>query len=271
MKIFEIDGGKITWFPSNFDDDILCQNIASDLWLTNCNFTGLYRGCPGEWRNVTRLLLMRYIMTLEQAILERNISEAEKAIREELKKRPKDIEMWMKLSLTELQYPYHDYETALFCLNRILVMDSSNLNALILEAGIKWHNIGFIDKETFDRLGRIRCLDNKNRAIIHYLMSLYYQEEKDYDRQKIMLKKSIDEYGQYVNPFKDLGKILCSESRYGDGSKMLRKAVENVKLVFRPEDNYDFTDIDLYIAEYITGTALSAANFEYLKSLLKIP
>lgn len=59
----------------------------------------------------------------------------------------------------------------------------------------------------------------------------------------------------------------CLESKDQDGNEMLRKAIENVKMVFQPEDNYDFTDIDLYIAEYITGTALSASNFEHLKSI----
>lgn len=206
-------------------------------------------------------------MTLEQAISKRNISEVERLIKGELEKRPKDIELWIKLSLTELQYPYNDYETALICLNHINAIDIFNINALILESGIKWHNIGFIDKKTFDRLSEISCLDNKKRAIIYYLRSLYYQEEKEYDRQKIMIEKSIDEYDQYVYPFRDLGKIFFSESRYSDGNEMLRKAIENVKVVFQPEDNYDFTDIDLYIAEYITGTALSVANFEYLKNL----
>lgn len=51
---------------------------------------------------------------------------------------------------------------------------------------------------------------------------------------------------------------------------MLKKAVANVKKVLQIEDPYDFTDVDVYIAEFITGTEISYINFESLKEQIKV-
>lgn len=218
----------------------------------------------GKWTEEKSVMNSNH---LEQAIMKWDIPETERILKESLQKRPNEISMWLKLSLTELQYPYCDYKEALLCLDHIYEIDHSNLDALLLEAGIRWHNMGYIDKSTFDRIRRIDCPDHKTRAMIYYMESLYYQGEKDLNNQKRMLQKSIEEYDQYVYPFKDLGTLLFLESNHRDGKEMLKKAVNNVKTVFMPGTDYDFTDIDLYIAEFITGTGLSASNFEYLQRL----
>ena len=205
-------------------------------------------------------------MTLEQAIMKRDIPETEKIIKEELQKKPKDIKLWLKLTLIELQYPYEDYESALSCIDNIYTIDICNLTALILEIGIKWHGMGYVDEETFERLNKVMCSNNKERAIVYYLKSLHYQEENDFDNQKEMIGKSIEQYDQYVYPFVDLGKILLSESKYQEANVVFKKAITNVKKIFQPDEVYDFTDTDMYIAEFITGTALSVSNFENLKN-----
>ena len=55
--------------------------------------------------------------------------------------------------------------------------------------------------------------------------------------------------------------------KYKKVKKLYKKAVENVKKVYREKDFYDFTDIEIYIAEFITGIAISESNFERLCEL----
>ena len=63
-------------------------------------------------------------MKLEQAILEEDTIKVEKIIKESLNENPKDIQLWIKLSLTELQFPFEDYESALQCLIQVYNIDS---------------------------------------------------------------------------------------------------------------------------------------------------
>ena len=75
-------------------------------------------------------------MNLIQAIKSNDVYVVEEIIKEQLKQRPKDIQLWFKLSLTELQYPFEDYESALNCIDQISKLSTNNLDALILETGI---------------------------------------------------------------------------------------------------------------------------------------
>ncbi|CVI70049.1 hypothetical protein NDGK_01745 [Clostridiales bacterium CHKCI001] len=44
-------------------------------------------------------------------------------------------------------------------------------------------------------------------------------------------------------------------------------ALKNVKKVYGDNDFYDFTDFDTYVAEFITGTAISSSNYNVIKEL----
>lgn len=206
---------------------------------------------------------------LKKAIDKKNIEETESIIKKQLAITPKNIQLWLKLSLTELQFPFEDYESALQCIRQIYKIDPYNLDAIILESGIKWHSFGFIDEELFERLVKTDCDDTKVMAIIYYLQSLYYFDNKDAKNRKLLLEKSIGLYDGFVYPYRDLGGILLSELKFKEGNEMLKKAVVNVKKVLQIEDDYDFTDMDMYIAEYITGTQISYINFESLREQIK--
>lgn len=206
-------------------------------------------------------------MDLFEAIERSDVHTAEKIIKEKLKKKPTDIALWIKLCLTELQFPFEDYESALNCIYKIYQLSPNNVNALILEAGIKWHSFGIIEKQLYDRLNSVYVYDMQKKAIIVYLQSLYYRCEKDVHNEKKMLEKSISLYGEFVYPYKALGRILKSEFKIQESKKIYKKAVENVKKVYSEKDFYDFTDIEVYIAEFITGIAISESNFERLCEL----
>lgn len=207
-------------------------------------------------------------MKIKQAIIKGDIVETENIIKKRLIRNPTDIQLWFKLCLTELQFPFEDYESALQCIDHIYEMEPDNLYAIILETGIKWHSFGFIDEGLFERIIKIKCYDEKTAAIINYLQALYYQFNKETKKQKSALEKSIKLYDGYVYPNKDLGQILLNNLQVEEGKRMLKKAASNVRKVYLTDEAYNFTDKDTYIAEFITGTNMSRENFENMKQLL---
>lgn len=207
---------------------------------------------------------------LKKAINNYEIEKTENIIKGKLETDPENIQLWLMLSLTELQFPFEDYNSALNYIRNIYKIDSCNVDAIILESGIKWHSFGFIDEKLFNRLNKINYTSQKQSSIICYLKSLYYYEDKkDIGKRKLLLKKSIDLYNGFVYPYKDLGMILLEELKFKEANEMFKRAVNNVKKVLKIEDPYDFTDIDMYISEYITGTEISDVNFESMKELIK--
>ena len=160
-------------------------------------------------------------MDLFEAIVQNDVSTVENIIKEQLKKKPTDIELWVKLCLTELQFPFEDYESALNCIYKIYKLSPNNINALILEAGIKWHSFGMIEKQLYDRLDNVNVYDIQKKAIIVYLQSLYYRYQKDVDNEKKLLEKSISLYGEFVYPYKALGHIFRYEFKIQKSKKII--------------------------------------------------
>lgn len=212
-------------------------------------------------------------MNLINAIINDNVEAAETILLQELKKDPQNINLWIKLSLTELQFPFEDYVTALKYLNYVYKLSPDNINALILEAGIKWHNLGFIDEELFARLNKVLIKDNQKMAIIYYLRSLYYIDFSNHsksdkgDNEKLNLEKSIMLCSKFVYPYKRLGQIFLSELKTKESKEMFKTALSNIEKVYEEDSFYDFTDLDVYIAEFITGTKISYINYKSIKEL----
>lgn len=206
-------------------------------------------------------------MDLKMAILENDVEKAEEMIKMELENNPLDIQWWIKLCLTELQFPFEDYDSALSYIEEIKKIDCSNLEALILETAIKWHSFGFIEDELLKRLSDVDIIDSNIMSIIYYLQSLYYRYKKDKKNEKLLLNKSITLCNKFVYPYKALGNIAISESYLDDSKLLFMKALNNVEKVYDEDESFDFTDINIYIAEFITGTYISRANYENLNEL----
>lgn len=171
------------------------------------------------------------------------------------------------MCLTELQFPLEDYVSALKCIAKIYTIACDNIDTLILETAIKWHNTGYIDTELFDRLCNADCKNNQKMAVIYYLQSLYHHSKNDTGHEKAALEKSIYLCGDFVYPYISLGCILLADSSAQKGSELIEKAVKNVQKVFQADEKLDFTNIDFYISEFVTGTTLSKSNFDYILRL----
>lgn len=205
-------------------------------------------------------------MDLKEAIIENDVEAVEKILKMELENRPLDLQLWIKLSLTELQFPFEDYESALVCINEINKIANDNVDSLILETGINWHYLGFIGDDLYARLVKVNIKDIQKMAIIYYLQSLYFHSKRDLKNEEIVLKKSIKMCDKYVYPYKALGYITQIKSKSGDSKLYYQKAIDNVQKVYHDDDFYDFTDINTYIAEFITGTSMSQVNYNNIKN-----
>lgn len=202
-------------------------------------------------------------MDLLQAIKDDDVEMAEWIVKQQLEKDKTNVNLWLKLALIELQLPFEDYESALTCIEEIYQLSPNHLEALILEAEIHWHYLAIME-DLAKRLSEVTCNCKEKQAMILYLLSLYYYTEKDIESEKINLEKSIQLCDQYVYPYESLG-ILLQDSDKEKSKKMFCRALKNVRKIYQKEDFHDFTDFNTYVAEFITGTAISSINYDSIK------
>lgn len=207
-------------------------------------------------------------MNLIQKIKNNDVYAVEEILKRKLKQKPEDIQLWFQLSLTELQYPLEDFKSALDCVNEIYKLSANSIEALILETGIKWNSYGFIEYELFERLNKVKSSNRSTQAIIYYVISLYYQFEKDIQNQKLYLEKSIMLCNEFVYSYETLGQLLLEESKIDASKEMLNIALSNIKKIYLINDFYDFTDLETYIKEFITGTEISEENYKHIKDMV---
>lgn len=204
-------------------------------------------------------------MNLLQAIKDDDMETAERIVKQQLERDKTNVDLWLKLAIIELQFPFDDYESALKCIEQIYQLSPNYLDALILETEIRWHYL-IITEALAKRLEKAiaTCDCDEKKSILHYLLSLYYFTERDFEKEKINLEKSIQLCDQYVYPYESLG-ILLQDSDKEKSKKMFCRALKNVRKIYQKEDFHDFTDFNTYVAEFITGTAISSINYDSIK------
>lgn len=204
-------------------------------------------------------------MNLLQAIKDDDMETAERIVKQQLERDKTNVDLWLKLAVIELQFPFDDYESALKCIEQIYQLSPNYLDALILETEIRWHYL-IITEALAKRLEKAiaTCDCDEKKSILHYLLSLYYFTERDFEKEKINLEKSIQLCDQYVYPYESLG-ILLQDSDKEKSKKMFCRALKNVRKIYQKEDFHDFTDFNTYVAEFITGTAISSINYDSIK------
>lgn len=204
-------------------------------------------------------------MEIYEALKNDNIELLEQILLNKVKEEPDNMDNWIKLCLTELLYPFEDYVTALTYINKIKKRNN-NIKLLFLEASIKWHNYGEIDKELFKRLKDFETDNEKEKAIIYYFMSLFYMNSNLIKRKELLLK-SIELCKTNVYQYKELASVLKREGKYDDAWKMINKAIDNVIKIYEEGEGYEYLNYDLYVGEYITGTHISKGNYELIKKI----
>ena len=73
-------------------------------------------------------------MNLDDAIAQGNVLQVESIIKQKLDKTPCDVELWIKLCLTELQFPLEDYVSALKCIAKIYALNGILVQRILQHA-----------------------------------------------------------------------------------------------------------------------------------------
>ena len=157
---------------------------------------------------------------LDLAIKEFDVLKAEELIEEDLKNNQNDIELWLKLSVTELCVPIVDYTKSLDCIKRIYKIDKDNLYALIMECCIYQFHLGAINEQLYSRLNKIKNYNKEIGSIIKYIMSWYYGEG-DIKSTISLLEQSIRLCDRYVSNYEKLGRIYLNQENIVNGNMEL--------------------------------------------------
>lgn len=201
------------------------------------------------------------------AIRNSNVEKAEEIIEKKLENDKNNTDLWISLAVTELCVPLVDYVKSIECIKRIFDMDKNNITAIILECCINYFHLGGIDKKVFNKLKLININNKEILSVIKYIMSWYY-ESKNVNKEKKLLKESIDLCNNYVMNYERLGRIYIIEGDIDKGKELIKKAIDNIQLIYKDDFIYDFTDINEYMDENVKKTHLTLVNKESIENLL---
>lgn len=206
---------------------------------------------------------MEFNDQLKKLIEKGDSFETEKFLEEQLKKYPNDIGLLLKLCMTRINIPIEDGEKALLCINKIYEIDINNFYATILEYCIYDSILGGIEEIHYNKLKRLNNCSNYQLSIARYLMSYYwYFTKNDVVKTIELLKESIELCNEFVNNYNLLGGIYIEMGHKELGVKLKRKALENIKMIYPDEYIYDFTDVNEYINEIITGIYVTDLRYQ---------
>lgn len=201
------------------------------------------------------------------AIRNSNVEKAEEIIEKKLENDKNNTDLWISLAVTELCVPLVDYVKSIECIKIIFDMDKNNITAIILECCINYFHLGGIDKKVFNKLKLININNKEILSVIKYIMSWYY-ESKNVNKEKKLLKESIDLCNNYVMNYERLGRIYIIEGDIDKGKELIKKAIDNIQLIYKDDFIYDFTDINEYMDENVKKTHLTLVNKESIENLL---
>lgn len=205
----------------------------------------------------------------EKLVLNGDYELLESTLLKALEQTPDDVEILMKLALTEFRFPFCDEMKSIEYLNRVIKISPTYFEALAMKIYCMDHHCCTVDEKDLERLLCISYHDPQKLAIAYYMKSWIYSPlhtKCDADMEKKVLLKSTEIFPYTVYPFKRLGKIFECEEKPETAQDFFRKALSNVRNVLTKEDDCCITP-QSFIDEYITGISLSDVNYDSLKSL----
>ncbi|WP_242832627.1 tetratricopeptide repeat protein [Clostridium saccharoperbutylacetonicum] len=171
-----------------------------------------------------------------------------------------------KISSYRVCVPLVDYVKCLDCIEHLYEIDKNNIYALIIECCVYQFHLGGIDEKLFRKLNNINDDNKKTMSIIKYIMSWYYRDN-DEKNMISLLEESISLYDRYVSSYEKLGKVCIKQGNIIEGKKLIRKALNNIELIYDKDSIVDFTDFNEYIAENVIGIHLSSFNKERIEKI----
>ena len=198
--------------------------------------------------------------TLAEYIKANDIPGAESCLKEMLKVAPSP-ELWLKLAMVELDFPFCDEDSALDCCKEAVALSDSLIDAWLLMAYIQFYTTGRAETAVLDKLSLLaESARDKARVLYLKALSIWPRNEQ---AEKELLQKSIETYPQLVWPYVHLGH-LCGEK--AQAKQCYQRALENVQhpLLSTEHPDYDPTDYKSYILELVDGTHINTAQYEII-------
>lgn len=209
--------------------------------------------------------MMKLQEELEETIKNLDVEQAEVVIESQLKYNY-NIDLLLKLAVTVLCVPLVDYNKSLACVKNVYEIDENNFQAIILECCIHYYHLGGIDSELFSKLNRINNVSDKDLSIVKYVMSWYY-ENNDIKNYMLCLQESTNLCKEYVENYKDLGLLYLKQGQISKGLEYLKKALSNIQQVYS-DDIHDFTSVQEYFDEMITGIRITSIGRNSIKEII---
>ncbi len=183
------------------------------------------------------------------------IEEPERLLENYINQYPKDLDMLLRFAVFELNYPIYDHIKSIEAIDKILELDSNNIDTLLLLSYIKHFMLGDIDQKMLKKFAQVKTDDLQKLSMLEYVKSWFYDREKNYDMYEKTLLKSISLYSKHVYNNLDLGRFYLKQGNLIEAKKLLLSALNNIELVFPDVDyEYDCTDVNKIFYEFIKGT-----------------
>lgn len=219
-----------------------------------------------------------------------SIEKAEVIFNNYLKENPKDIDMWVRFTVLEIQPLLCDYEKILECVNEILKLDQHNFEAIMLFACLNHFFAPDYDMEVLKKLSEIMTSDPEKLSMVEYAKSWsysrveedkyrklygnvdgFYNRPENYKQYENALKESINLYSHHVLNYQDLAYLYSKTNRKHESVNLLKAAIANVKLVYKKDDVFqeDWTSVQGYFDECVKGIHRSKCLYESLINDLK--
>jgi tetratricopeptide (TPR) repeat protein len=217
------------------------------------------------------------INTLVKKIIEFNKNDKHEKIKilleDELKNKPSNIELLLRLAIFELWCPDWSDEKSKILLERVFKVDRDNAVALLILAYIyEYYELSGISEQLMNRLNSLVLENPETSSMLKYVESWFYADKYDYINQEKLLQESINLYDGYVYNYVNLAKLYFLQGKKEKAKEYVIAALKNVKKVYSVNNqNYDPTDYNEFINEKIKGIHLTEENLKFIEELLDIP
>lgn len=200
-------------------------------------------------------------------------SEAIEVLIHEFKNSPGNLDILLKIAVIKFNVPMYDYVGAINTLKEVLQVDEHNIKALILKTIMEYFAYGEVSNSTFRQIEKVEFSGKTKNFYtnqIPFLEALYYRNRNP-NTYYSKLQRAIKEDPQASYHHFLLFRYYNQKGEKQAALKALNNAISNVKEVMRAEDDFDESDIELFINEHVRGISLSKVNYEnYLKEREKL-
>lgn len=196
------------------------------------------------------------------------IEKLEAVLEEKLNQEPTNIDLWFKLALVELCFPFEDGFKGRDCIEKILAIQENNPIALLLLAYIQFYYLGGLEEALMLKLNSLHTVSDEINSMLRYAASWFYFL-KDEQIKEQFLKESVSIYSGHVRNYVHLANAYFAKGFHEEAKGLIKKALGNVVKVYNDDDVVDITDVNEFLNERIKGIYITDVNLKSIEEKLK--